>query len=83
MLIIKGVNFFPKQVEQALMQIPGVGANYQIIIEETDGMKAVRINVEAEAGITGRVAREGPEGGSRLQPERGRLPHRRSTPPEG
>lgn len=55
MLIIKGVNFFPKQVEQALMQIPGVGANYQIIIEETDGMKAVRINVEAEAGVTGYV----------------------------
>lgn len=55
MLIIKGVNFFPKQVEQALMQIPGVGSNYQIIIEETDGMKEVRINVEAEAGVTGYV----------------------------
>lgn len=55
MLIIKGVNFFPKQVEQALMQIPGVGANYQIIIEETDGVRDVRINVEAEGGVTGYV----------------------------
>ena len=53
MLIVKGVNFFPRQVEQALMTIPGVLANYQIIIEETDGVKDVRINVEAEPGVTG------------------------------
>ena len=53
MLIIKGVNFFPRQVEQALMEIPGVKSNYQIIIEETNGVKDVRINVEAEPGVTG------------------------------
>jgi phenylacetate-CoA ligase len=53
MLIVKGVNFFPKQVEQALMAIPGVGSNYQIIIEETDGVTDVRINVEAEPHVTG------------------------------
>ena len=53
MLIVKGVNFFPRQVEQALMEIPGVLPNYQIIIEETDGVKDVRINVEAHAGVTG------------------------------
>lgn len=53
MLIIKGVNFFPRQVEQALMQIPGVGSNYQIIMEEIDGVQDVRINVEAESNVTG------------------------------
>ncbi len=53
MLIVKGVNFFPKQVEQALMAIPGVGSNYQIIIEEGDGVKDVRINVEAVPEVTG------------------------------
>lgn len=55
MLIVKGVNFFPKQVEQALLEIPGVCSNYQIIIEEADGVKDVRINVEAEEGVTGFV----------------------------
>ena len=55
MLIVKGVNFFPKQVEQALMEIPGVCSHYQIIIEEVDGVKDVRINVEAEEGVTGFV----------------------------
>ena len=53
MLIIKGVNFFPKQVEQALLAIPGVKNNYQIIIEEIHGVKDVRINVEAEPNVTG------------------------------
>ncbi len=53
MLIVKGVNFFPKQVEQALMEIPGVLSHYQIIIEEVDGIRDVRVNVEAEEGVTG------------------------------
>ncbi len=53
MLIIKGVNFFPKQVEQALMEIPGVLSHYQIIIEDVDGVRDARINVEAEDGVTG------------------------------
>ncbi len=55
MLIVKGVNFFPKQVEQALMEIPGVRSHYQIIIEEVEGVKDVRINVEADEGVTGFV----------------------------
>lgn len=52
MLIVKGVNFFPKQVEQALMQIPGVLPEYQIILEEHDGTTDVRVNVEARENVT-------------------------------
>ncbi len=53
MIIVKGVNFFPSQVEHALMEIPGVKPHYQIIIEDHHGVKDVRINVEAEPGVTG------------------------------
>jgi len=53
MLIVKGVNFFPSQIEQALLSIPGVLNNYQIILEEAHGVTDVRVNVEAEAGVTG------------------------------
>lgn len=53
MMIIKGVNFFPSQVEQALLEIPGVLPEYQIILEESHGITDVRINVEAEGGVTG------------------------------
>ena len=53
MLIVKGVNFFPKQVEQALMEIPGVLPEYQIVLENDHGVTDVRINVEAQEGVTG------------------------------
>ena len=53
MLIIKGVNFFPAQVEQALLEIPGVHPHYQIIIEDRHGVKDIRVNVEADENVTG------------------------------
>ena len=53
MLIVKGVNFYPRQVEQALMEIPGVKDEFQIILEEHNGMTDVTINFEAEPGVTG------------------------------
>lgn len=53
MLIIKGVNFFPRQVEQALMEIPGVLPHYQIIVEENNGVRDLRVNVEVNPGVTG------------------------------
>ncbi|MCQ2367411.1 MAG: phenylacetate--CoA ligase [Kiritimatiellae bacterium] len=55
MLIVKGVNFYPRQVEQALMEIPGVKDEFQIILEERHGMTDVTINVEAEEGVTGHM----------------------------
>lgn len=55
MLIVKGVNFYPRQVEQALMEIPGVKDEFQIILEERNGMTDVTINVEAEEGVTGHM----------------------------
>ena len=53
MLIVKGVNFYPRQVEQALMEIPGVKDEFQIILEERNGMTDVTVNVETEPGVTG------------------------------
>ena len=53
MLIVKGVNFYPRQVEQALKEIPGVADEFQIILEERHGMTDVTVNVEAAPGVTG------------------------------
>ena len=53
MLIVKGVNFYPRQVEQALMEIPGVKDEFQIILEERHGMTDITVNVEAEPGVSG------------------------------
>ena len=53
MLIISGVNFFPMQVEQSLLKIPGVLPNYRMIIRTKHGIKRLHIDVEAEEGVTG------------------------------
>ena len=53
MLIVKGVNFYPRQVEEALKEIPGVRDEFQIILDERDGVTDVTINVEADVGVTG------------------------------
>jgi len=52
MLIVKGVNFFPSQVEEVLMSIPGVREHYQIIVKEKNGIKNACLHVEAEKGVT-------------------------------
>lgn len=53
MLIIKGVNFYPKQVEEALMEIKGVLPEYQIILTDHHGTTDIEIHVEAMEGVTG------------------------------
>jgi phenylacetate-CoA ligase len=35
------------------MEIPGVLSHYQLIVEENNGIRDLRVNVEAEAGVTG------------------------------
>ena len=53
MLIVSGVNFFPAQVEQSLLKVPGVLPNYQMTIEDHHGIKRLHVTVEAAAGVTG------------------------------
>jgi len=50
MMIIKGVNIFPIQIEKKLMEIPGVGTNFLIILERegfNDNM-IVKVEVKQE-----------------------------------
>ncbi len=53
MIIIKGVNIFPSQIEHCLMQIPGVCGEYQIFIDEVDGFRKLYVKVETEPNVTG------------------------------
>ena len=59
MVIVKGVNFYPRQVETVLLRHPGVGHEYQIQIDADERMRVV---VEAEPGcdpaVAGRLRRE-------------------------
>ena len=53
MLIVRGVNIYPQQIERVLMSTAGVGRNYLIRLE---GLDEMIIQVElAEAGFDGHV----------------------------
>jgi phenylacetate-CoA ligase len=46
MLIIRGVNVFPSQVESALLQIEGTLPNYQIVLTREQGLDQMEVRVE-------------------------------------
>lgn len=46
MLKIKGVNFYPSQLESILMQFPEIGENYTIVLEDENGKNNVSILME-------------------------------------
>ena len=45
-IIIKGVNVFPSQVESILMEVEGVEPRYQIIADRVEGVDTLEIKVE-------------------------------------
>lgn len=53
MLIVRGVNIYPQQIERVLMTQPGIGHNYVIALEGLDEM-TVKVEL-AEAGFDGQV----------------------------
>ena len=46
MLIIRGINVFPSQVEHTLMQIPEVGNQYMIIVNRKGSLDEMIVQVE-------------------------------------
>ena len=48
MMILKGVNIFPIQIEKKLMEIPGVGKNFLIILDREGFNDHMTVKVEVE-----------------------------------
>jgi phenylacetate-CoA ligase len=46
MLIIRGVNVFPSQIEEVLLKVPEIGAHYEIIVDRKDHLDTMEIIVE-------------------------------------
>jgi phenylacetate-CoA ligase len=51
MLIVRGINVFPSQVEHALLEIPEVGRHFQIVVDRKGALDnmLVRVEVSEEA----------------------------------
>jgi phenylacetate-CoA ligase len=52
MLIIRGVNVYPSQIEQVLMGLPGVAPHYQVILTKRGSMDQVEVHVEVSPEIS-------------------------------
>ncbi|HPP86922.1 MAG TPA: phenylacetate--CoA ligase, partial [bacterium] len=46
MLIIRGINVFPSQIESVLMEIDGVAPHYQIIVTRENALDELEVQVE-------------------------------------
>lgn len=51
MLIIRGVNVFPSQIEGALLEIAGTTPNYQIIVNRVDNRDVLEVLVEMSSDL--------------------------------
>ncbi|WP_243313052.1 phenylacetate--CoA ligase family protein [Fundidesulfovibrio agrisoli] len=51
LIIIKGVNIYPMQIEQVLMRLPEVGQNYLIELESEGPIDQIRIKVEVREDV--------------------------------
>jgi phenylacetate-CoA ligase len=49
MLKIRGVNVFPSQIEEALINIDGIGPNYEIVVDRKGYSDILTIKVEVKA----------------------------------
>lgn len=51
MLIIRGVNVFPSQIESILVRIEGVEPHYLLIIDRKDNLDTLEVQVEVNEGM--------------------------------
>ncbi|MGB0902227.1 phenylacetate--CoA ligase PaaK [Halocynthiibacter sp.] len=57
MIILRGVNVFPTQIEEQLMATGGLAPHFQIELYKSGRMDAMRVFVEAEPGATDNLSK--------------------------
>jgi phenylacetate-CoA ligase len=51
MLIIRGVNVFPSQIEEVILKVEGVEPHYQLVVERRDQLDELEVQVEVTEGV--------------------------------
>lgn len=46
MLVVKGVNVYPSQLEAALLTLPDLAPHYQLVVDRSQGFPAIEVHVE-------------------------------------
>ena len=52
MLIIRGVNVFPSQIEEQVLKVRGLAPHYQLVVEREGHMDALSVSVELRPGAS-------------------------------
>lgn len=58
MVILRGVNLFPTQVEEIVLRTPGVAPHFQLRLTRTGRLDALTVRAEARPGATPETRRE-------------------------
>ena len=57
MIVVRGINVFPSQVESVLMRIPEIGEHYQIIVDRKGSLDVMTVKVEmTESTFSDKIA---------------------------
>lgn len=56
MLIIRGVNVFPSQIEELILRQPPLAPHYQLEIRRIGALDQLTVNVESHASVAGQPA---------------------------
>ena len=48
MLVLRGVNVFPSQIEAALLEMDGILPHYMIIVDRVNNLDTIEVQVEVE-----------------------------------
>jgi phenylacetate-CoA ligase len=51
MLIIRGVNVFPSQIEAVLMEVSGVAPHYQLFVDREGPLDTMEVQVEVDERV--------------------------------
>jgi len=52
MLIIRGVNLFPSQVEELVLRVEGLAPHYQLVVEREGNLDSLSVSVELREGVS-------------------------------
>jgi phenylacetate-CoA ligase len=51
MIVLRGVNVFPTQIEELLLRVPGLAPHFQLVLAVRDRMDELTVQVEARPGL--------------------------------
>ncbi len=51
MIVLRGVNVFPTQIEEILLRVPGLAPHFQLVLTARDHLDELMVQVEARPGL--------------------------------